>query len=179
MNPRAERAFTLIELLIVVSIIAILAAIATVHLAESQTRAKVARVHSDIRVVMGALAAYQVDERAYPVAAIGDYQLTRPLDVLTHPTAYLTAVPRDPFGEAPFDFAPALRMEGYNYKDAASTSKNMPAETYGYIWEAERARLYMLHSCGPNRVWDVTPYTAYDPTNGTTSLGDICRFGPL
>ncbi|MBN1477342.1 prepilin-type N-terminal cleavage/methylation domain-containing protein, partial [Candidatus Sumerlaeota bacterium] len=61
-----HRAFTLIELLIVVAIIAILAAIAVPNFLEAQTRAKVSRVKADIRSVATALEAYIVDYNMYP-----------------------------------------------------------------------------------------------------------------
>jgi hypothetical protein len=49
------------------------------------------------------------------------------------------------------------------------------------MWAAPsfRPHDYILHSCGPNRLWDVTPYVEYDPTNGTSSPGDIMRAGPI
>jgi len=173
-------AFTLVELLIVVAIVGILAAIAIVNFLEAQTRSKIARVDADTRTLRGALAAYRTDNAAYPNAAIGDLQLFEPLVPLTTPIAYVTAIPRDPFGLAPFDFSPGLFMLGYNYKDRATTSINLPAETFGEMWAAPEfaARDYILHSCGPNKVWDVTPYVEYDATNGTASLGDIMRMGP-
>ena len=97
---------------------------------------------------------------------------------MTTPIEYMSSIPGDPFGEAVFDFNDALSMAGYNYKDKRTTSSGMPGETYGYIWRDAPRREYLLHSCGPNRVWDVHPYVEYDPTNGTISAGDICRIGP-
>ena len=60
------RAFTLIELLIVVAIIAILAAIAVPNFLEAQTRAKVSRVKADQRTIATALESYRVDNNQYP-----------------------------------------------------------------------------------------------------------------
>jgi len=66
-----------------------------------------------------------------------------------------------------------------NTKDRLTTSTGMPGETYGYIWRELPAKEYFLHSCGPNRVWNVSPYVNYDPTNGSVSAGDITLFGPM
>ena len=59
-------AFTLIELLIVVAIIAILAAIAVPNFLEAQTRSKVSRAMTDQRSVVTALEAYRIDFNKYP-----------------------------------------------------------------------------------------------------------------
>ena len=59
------RAFTLIELLIVVAIIAILAAIAVPNFLEAQTRSKVSRSKADIRTQAIAMEAYFVDHNSY------------------------------------------------------------------------------------------------------------------
>ena len=56
-----KKAFTLIELLIVIAIIAILALIAIPNFIESQIRSKVARVQSDMRSVATAIEACFVD----------------------------------------------------------------------------------------------------------------------
>lgn len=175
---RNPKGFTLIELLVVVAILAILAVLGSVNFQDAQARSKVARVHADMRTIATALEAYRTDARAYPVGARGDITLLRPLDVLTSPISYLSAIPEEPFSPATFNFAPTMRMGGYNYKDRVTTSVNMPGETYREMWQQLPDAQWMLHSPGPNRVWDVQPYADYDPTNGTLSIGDITRFGP-
>jgi prepilin-type N-terminal cleavage/methylation domain-containing protein len=121
-----KRAFTLIELLIVVAIIAILAAIAVPNFLEAQTRAKVARVQSDLRAIATGVETYRVDHNAYPegtdspdgyepaVKAVlepyglthkyygfrvkkGDLQVGKDFFGLTTPIAYLNTIPNDPF----------------------------------------------------------------------------------
>ena len=64
MNKRT--AFTLIELLIVVAIIAILAAIAVPNFLEAQTRSKISRAKSDERSIATAIEAYVVDYNKLP-----------------------------------------------------------------------------------------------------------------
>jgi len=97
-------AFTLIELLIVVAIIAILAAIAVPNFLEAQTRAKVSRLVSDFRAFKVGLESYRVDTNKLPegdfpqtgakagVLGVGMYRLTTPI-------AYLTSINKSPFRE--------------------------------------------------------------------------------
>src|SRR5690349_18050638 len=102
---RFTRAFTLIELLIVVAIIAILAAIAVPNFLEAQTRAKVARVKADMRAVATANVTYKVDTGKYILSAD---QHTNPTGFsggfhnwvssrFTTPVAYMNSIPFDPF----------------------------------------------------------------------------------
>jgi prepilin-type N-terminal cleavage/methylation domain-containing protein len=62
-----RKAFTLIELLIVVAIIAILAAIAVPNFLEAQVRAKVSRQLSNMRTVVTAIELYAVDNNVIPL----------------------------------------------------------------------------------------------------------------
>src|SRR5262249_31012216 len=62
---KMRNGFTLVELLIVVAIIAILAAIAVPNLLEAQARAKVARTMSDMGSTRTAMGAYTVDNNQH------------------------------------------------------------------------------------------------------------------
>lgn len=107
-NARRERAFTLIELLIVVAIIAILAAIAVPNFLEAQARAKVSRAKADIRSLATGMEAYYVDNNEYCPDSEGVLdkgqgtqipyeQYAKGQIFLTTPIAYLTSVVQDPF----------------------------------------------------------------------------------
>jgi prepilin-type N-terminal cleavage/methylation domain-containing protein len=89
MWKRKIQAFTLIELLIVVAIIGILAAIAVPNFLNAQTRAKVAKVKSDFKAIDVAQEEYYLDHNCYAPAF--------KLNALTSPIAYLASVPQDQF----------------------------------------------------------------------------------
>ncbi|MGF1572921.1 MAG: prepilin-type N-terminal cleavage/methylation domain-containing protein [Sumerlaeia bacterium] len=105
-----KKAFTLIELLIVVAIIAILAAIAVPNFLEAQTRSKVSRAKSDMRTLDTGLMVYFIDNNAFPKAnnfsligrrfnpneqALPERQV---LERLSTPIAYVTnSFIQDPF----------------------------------------------------------------------------------
>lgn len=196
---RNHKAFTLIELLIVVAIIAILAAIAVPNFLEAQTRAKVSRVKADMRTLATALEAYAVDNNRYPPGSLGD-RISR-VSHLSTPIAYITnPALDDPF--SPSD--PTIdNDEGtflyYNYQSEGMYNSGRSDlgsfitqifQTYG---SAENApRMFLVHSLGPDRSFDapvLIPFNFeqddtdsivdryYDPTNGTISGGDITRFG--
>jgi prepilin-type N-terminal cleavage/methylation domain-containing protein len=105
---KQRTAFTLIELLIVVAIIAILAAIAVPNFLEAQTRAKVSRVYSDMRTAAVGLEAYKVDNREYAPShweGVNNDDFIEPpqrrFNALTTPVAYLTkSLPPSPFKPA-------------------------------------------------------------------------------
>jgi general secretion pathway protein G len=88
---RSTRGFTLIELMIVVSIIAILVGIAAGMYQRSVIRAKEAVLKSDLRVMRDAIDHYTLDKEAAPQS----------LEDLTNPQSqYLREVPVDPITRA-------------------------------------------------------------------------------
>lgn len=178
--PRGRRsAFTLIELLVVVAVLVILATIALPNFLEAQTRSKVSRAKSDMRIIAVALETYHVDSQRYPPSTLVP-RFARLLP-LTTPIMYLANVPLDVFvseraNDAPWPFR---RMGNFSYGampiDQESRwalasdgpdriEQSMPIEFYpGYstaIWENPASGFQFIR---------------YDPTNGTTSPGDIWR----
>ncbi len=174
---RDRTAFTLVELLIVVAIIAILAGIAVPNFLEAQTRSKVSRAKADMRTIATGLEAYAVDNNRYPPSTLVP-RFAR-LRKLTTPVSYLTSVPADVFNSADAGAGQFRRSGNFAYgampideeSRYALTSdgpdlvpQNEPIEFYpGYpqvAWEE------------PSSGFD---YVRYDPTNGTVSAGDIWR----
>jgi len=104
-----QKAFTLIELLIVVAIIAILAAIAVPNFLEAQVRAKVSRATADLKTVSLGIEMYRVDNNNLPYTqdigpAVWLVPGGRPesndghqVGGITSPIAYITSVPVDAF----------------------------------------------------------------------------------
>ncbi|MDX2174947.1 MAG: prepilin-type N-terminal cleavage/methylation domain-containing protein [Candidatus Sumerlaeia bacterium] len=83
MQLSLRKAFTLIELLIVVAIIAILAAIAVPNFLEAQTRSKISRVKSDMRTLATGIESYYVDNNYYPKGTDDQWSVRDPDDVTT------------------------------------------------------------------------------------------------
>jgi len=185
-----KSAFTLIELLIVVAIIGILAAIAIPNFLQAQVRAKVARVQADLQGVASAFEVYMVDNNIYPwrnpntaeTWNVWPYQpyvaLLSQLTVLSTPTEYYTAQIMDPFQDGSEEMSgwPPFRPDG------------------SYILDRQQRNFHIIFPDRPNirwGIWSIGPdqtaletyagpwyYLHYDPTNGTISLGNIWRMAP-
>ncbi len=189
------KAFTLIELLCVITILGLLAAIAIPNFLQAQTRAKVARMRNDTRILGMAIESYRVDHGWYPygrncdpmnfVCSVrGTPQIVQEnkLPHLINPIRYIYSIPFDVFhgfhvpvtGEEVrysisyvFVYQQALERDPCNgkYKTSPSVDRD--------LWQ------WSVYSIGPDKMesqffdlatWRVMPY---DPSNGILSNGDI------
>lgn len=225
-----RRAFTLIELLIVVAIIAILAAIAVPNFLEAQTRSKVSREKNDLRTQALALEAYYTDWNAYTrdsdssldTKDVGPqaldpsnpvfYQCANGAVQLTTPVAYMSSLLVDPFvvdvqvsgagargyriGSGTWSYPNAGTNPSDNQQSTAVFAAARKAPAFVLIGVGpDNSRCRMGYKCFPymptgdanecNPVSDALhptkkqpmSYVEYDPTNGTTSKGDVYYFG--
>lgn len=181
-----RHSFTLIELLIVVAIIGILAAIAAPNFLNAQVRAKIARVYGDLRSIQTAIEMYTVDhDRAIidPLewAAAGIYQRGfRVWGSLTTPVSYISSsafidpfVPiESPSGNAAWEAV----MDGvYHYRNIEVMRK---VDNQGAATNADPTARYVARSPGPDRWYIGDPqrlliWMAFDASNGVRSVGDI------
>ncbi|MFB3789112.1 MAG: type II secretion system protein [bacterium] len=179
-----NQAFTLIELLIVVAIIGILAAIAVPNFLNAQTRAKIARVQGEFRSIATALESYHMDTNFYPpwrTYENGDiWPVAWRLRPLTTPVAYMSSVPYiDPFVTSANGITreqPHSAYEvGYNYGEAYSSAVTMKQRPLSADWRCSEWR---IESAGPDGIQHAASIPSYESSNGLNSLGDIQRLGP-
>ena len=191
-----KKAFTLIELLIVVAIIGILAAIAVPNFLNARIKAKLARVEADLRSISLSLESYRLDNGRY-IFRTGNMTWPRRWVPLTTPMAYMSGdVFRDPFfpkdmlsndGDEPIYWYELWRNEA----DWQVKFNNSP-EIYYRDWQNRYK--YAIGSAGPD--YDIqadnpavgygfgrqecghTYFLQYSTSNGLISCGDIIRFGP-
>lgn len=186
-----RRAFTYIELMVVATVIAVLAAIAVPNFLEAKVRAGVARGRADLTSIRVALEAYRLEERRYPPNTIPGVPAGEDLLRLTTPVAYLTSLPLDFFTTAdglgrhadrnvPADFYLYLNgiQDGGTGITVIAASEALGGFIPALLWGIGPGGA--LNTRHPGRVTEVehggvVRSTLYDPTNGTTSRGDILQ----
>lgn len=190
------RAFTLIELLIVVAIIGVLAAIAVPNFLNAQIRAKVARVQADQQSLATALETYRLDRNDYPHVFPPVWMDERYIP-LTTPVAYMSSIPLDPFNPRPKDTTSGPkdannRLGNYDYWTRLAAAGGQKGPAY---WGLQGSGFpvgryeWQLRGFGPTTSWIfalvypaghplVGEYIRYDVSNGIRSEGNIVRYGP-
>lgn len=183
---KRQHAFTLIELLIVVAIIGILAAIAVPNFLNAQVRAKIAAVKSDFRTLISAAEMYQVDWGRFPPD--GGY-VTNATEfpnigyrAMTTPIAYINSVEaaRDEFASRKHQFESGHDWDQF-YEFGFSDAKN------GNSDPTKKRDRYFIESVGPDGLDSIQGTRSYPnkpgkfhvfhPSNGLYSKGDLYRAG--
>ncbi|HKJ22828.1 MAG TPA: type II secretion system major pseudopilin GspG [Gammaproteobacteria bacterium] len=97
---KAAAGFTLIEVLVVVVILGILAAIIVPNIMSKPGEARIAKAKTDIRTIEQALSMYKLDNGSYPTTDQGLQALVQKPSGATNyrEGGYLPRLPKDPWG---------------------------------------------------------------------------------
>ncbi|MBK8070146.1 MAG: type II secretion system major pseudopilin GspG [Rhodanobacteraceae bacterium] len=101
-TTRAQRGFTLLEIMVVVAIIAILSTVVVVNLVGRVDEAKISRATSDIQSLASALQLYKMDNGQYPSTQQGlEALMQRPSGNPPAPNwkPYVSKLPTDPWNQ--------------------------------------------------------------------------------
>jgi len=177
----------LIELLIVVAIIGILAAIAVPNFLNAQVRAKISRAQADLRTLELAILQYTVDVNDIPPHSHEPNQNFW----LTTPVAYLSGFLTDPFQQVP------------NVKELFATELRYPKSQYH--WDPYDIRYHpdmtpvgfdasvnpdfgprkqasgVIFGMGPALKYkgaSTVEWQPFEPSNGLYSIGILRRYVP-
>lgn len=101
--PPNEAGLTLLEMIVVLAIIALVAALIVPSLIGRPDQARVTVAKTDLRTISAALKMYQLDNGNYPtteqgLAALAGKPSSGPAPTNWSPSGYLEQVPRDPWG---------------------------------------------------------------------------------
>lgn len=174
---RRQTAYTLIELLVVCAILGILLVLAIPNFLNAQIRAKISRVHADIKATENALWLFAADESARKANPSDNRTFFYPpwLIELTTPIAYMSSLPNDVM-------KPGSLIDRFD-RPIAPHFEYISDSTFRYKASPKHA-FYLIASFGPDQDIDTGMrwpsggnYWDFDPSNGVVSDGDILCFG--
>ena len=104
-NAKRQNGFTLIEIMVVVLILGILAAMVVPNIMDEPDKARVVKAKQDIRSLENALNLYKLDNFVYPSTDQGLEALVKKPDIPPEPPkwkagGYIDRLPNDPWGRA-------------------------------------------------------------------------------
>ncbi len=155
-----SRAFTLIELLIVVAIIAILAAIAVPNFLEAQTRSKVSRVKADLRNLATGIQSFHSDHNHYPLG--------------TDDTGKIPAVIQDHFNQS--SVAPGASGAPYSFYTFQTV--DLPETVQGHSLTTPIAYITSIPTDPFASVPGIVTYSYREGRDGDRTGWILTSFGP-
>ena len=116
MKRNLPRGFTLIEILVVVSILAILGALIVPKIMDRPNEARVVAAKHDIGTVVAALKLYKLDNGRYPTTeqglqALVEKPTSEPVPANWKSGGYLEKMPKDPWGRDYLYLNPGIKRE--------------------------------------------------------------------
>ena len=113
---RAQRGFTLLEIMVVVVILGILAALVVPKIISRPDEARIIAAKQDIASLMQALKLYRLDNQRYPTTEQGLQALTikptvAPVPLNWKTGGYVERLPKDPWGNPYQYLSPGVRGE--------------------------------------------------------------------
>ena len=111
-----QQGFTLIEVMVVVVILGILAAVVVPRIMDNPDKARITKAKQDIRAIESALDLYRLDNFNYPTTDQGlDALISAPSDLATSENykqgGYIRKLPNDPWGSAYLYLSPGEHSE--------------------------------------------------------------------
>lgn len=129
-DRRTRRAFTLVEMLLVITIIGILAALVVPKMMGRSEQARQAAARADIAAIKTSLDAYEVDNGFFPKGLADLVQ--QPRDARNWHGPYLDKLPQDPWG---FDYVYAMpgrhNANGYDLSSVGPDGKSGTEDDFG------------------------------------------------
>jgi general secretion pathway protein G len=116
LNNMRQRGFTLIEIMVVVVILGVLAALVVPKVMGKPDEARIVAAKQDIQALSQALKLYRLDNQRYPTTEQGLQALqqkptTAPVPANWKTGGYLERLPKDPWGHAYLYLSPGLHDE--------------------------------------------------------------------
>ena len=116
MKHQAQRGFTLIEILVVVSILAILGALVVPKIMDRPNDARVVAAKQDIAAITAALKLYKLDNGRYPsteqgLKALVEKPSGNPVPNNWKAGGYLEKMPKDPWGNDYLFLNPGVKRD--------------------------------------------------------------------
>jgi len=122
-NLKGQAGFTLIELIVVVTILGILTAILIPNFVRARSSSKLATCQIDLRNIAAGLELYYVENQSYPSPASWDSTLTA--------GGYMRAIPRSPIDQASYVYTPNGGLTSFVLSDGPN--KYTQSGVTGYV----------------------------------------------